>query len=384
MARRKNVVEETGQMDPVAFIKAVKNIVNEKGISEDVVFEAMELALATAYKKNFGSKTNVRVDINRETGEIKVMSYYIVVDEIDEGDIIIDEEGNEVDVPPAINLDAQILIEEARELVPDINVGERIEKEVTPKDFGRVAAGTAKQVIMQKIREAEKNSIVEEYADKQDEMLVGTLAMEDARNYYVELGRTRGILPKSETIPGEELKMGSSIRVYVTKVEASTKGPLILLSRKHFGFVKRLFESEIPELADGTVLLHAVAREAGVRSKVAVESTNERIDAIGACIGERGSRIASILKELNGEKVDIVLYNADPAEYIKNALSPAKDAIVTITDPMKKEALAIVNDENLSLAIGKKGTNIKLASKLTKYKVEVKTLNQVNEEGNIN
>jgi N utilization substance protein A len=253
MARRKNTVEETGQMDPVAFIRAVKNIVDEKGISEDIVFEAMELALATAYKKNFGSKTNVRVDINRETGDIKVMSYYIVVDEIDEGDIIIDEEGNEVDVPPAINLDAQILIEEAREIDPTIEVGERIEKEVTPKDFGRVAAGTAKQVIMQKIREAEKNSIVDEYADKQDEMLVGTLAMDDARNYYVELGRTRGILPKTELIPGEELKMGSNIRVYVTKVEANTKGPLILLSRKHYGFVKRLFESEIPELADGTV-----------------------------------------------------------------------------------------------------------------------------------
>ena len=178
--------------------------------------------------------------------------------------------------------------------------------------------------------------------------------------------------------------MGSSIRVYVTKVEASTKGPLILLSRKHFGFVKRLFESEIPELADGSVILYAVAREAGVRSKIAVESTNENIDAIGACVGERGSRIASILKELNGEKVDIILYNSDPAEYIKNALSPAKDAIVTITDPMKKEALAIVNDENLSLAIGKKGANIKLASRLTKYKIEVKTLNQVNEEGNTN
>ena len=291
MARRKNTVEETGQMDPVAFIKAVKNIVNEKGISEDIVFEAMELALATAYKKNFGSKTNVRVDINRETGEIKVMSYYIVVDEIDEGDIIIDEEGNEVDVPPAINLDAQILIEEAREIDPSIQVGERIEKEVTPKDFGRVAAGTAKQVIMQKIREAEKNSIIDEFADKQDEMLVGSLAMEDARNYCVELGRTRGILPKSELIPGEELKMGSNIRVYVTKVEANTKGPLILLSRKHYGFVKRLFESEIPELADGTIILHAVAREAGVRSKIAVESTEERVDAIGACIGERGSRI---------------------------------------------------------------------------------------------
>lgn len=382
MARKKNVVEEKGQMDPEAFIKAVQSITNEKGIAEDVVFEGMELALATAYKKNFGSKTNVRVDINRTTGEIKVISYYVVVDEIDEGDTIIDEEGNEIDVPPEINIDAQILLEEARELVPDIEVGETIEKEVTPADFGRVAASTAKQVIMQKIREAEKNSIIEEFANKQDEMVVGTLAMEDARNYYVELGRTRGILPKAEMIPGEEIKMGSSIRVYVTKVEANTKGPLILLSRKHYGFVKRLFETEIPELADGTILLHAVAREAGLRSKVAVESTNERIDAIGACIGERGSRIASILKELNGEKVDIVLYSEDPAEYIKNALSPAKDAIVTITDPMKKEALAIVNDDNFSLAIGKKGTNIKLASKLTKYKIEVKTLTQVNEEGN--
>ena len=382
MARKKNVVEEKGQMDPEAFIKAVQSITKEKEIAEDVVFEAMELALATAYKKNFGSKTNVRVDINRTTGEIKVISYYVVVDEIDEGDTIIDEEGNEIDVPPEINLDAQILLEEAREIAPDIEVGETIEKEVTPADFGRVAASTAKQVIMQKIREAEKNSIIEEFADKQDEMVVGTLAMEDVRNYYVELGRTRGILPKTEMIPGEEIKMGSSIRVYVTKVEANTKGPLILLSRKHYGFVKRLFESEIPELADGTILLHAVAREAGLRSKVAVESTNERIDAIGACIGERGSRIASILKELNGEKVDIVLYNEEPAEYIKNALSPAKEAIVTITDPMKKEALAIVSDDNFSLAIGKKGINIKLASRLTKYKIEVKTLEQVTKEGN--
>lgn len=382
MPRKKKVEEEQTKMNPEEFIKAVKLITEEKGISEDIVFEAMELALATAYKKNFGSKTNVRVDINRVTGEIKVMSYYIVVDEIDEGDTIIDEEGNEVDVPPAINIDAQLLLEEAREIDPDIKVGERIEKEVTPKDFGRVAAGTAKQVIMQKIREAEKNSIIDEFSDKQDELLVGTLAMEDARNYYVELGRTRGILPKSEMIPGEQVKMGSSIKVYVTKVEANTKGPLILLSRKHYGFVKRLFESEIPELADGTLILHAVAREAGIRSKVAVSSTEERIDPLGACIGERGSRIASILKELNGEKVDIVLYSPDPAEYIKNALNPAKDAIVTITDPMKKEALAIVSEENLSLAIGKKGTNIKLASKLTKYKIEVKTLKQVNEEGN--
>lgn len=379
---KKKVEEEMQGMDPQAFIEAVKNITSEKGISEDVVFEAMELALTTAYKKNFDSKTNVRVDINRETGEIKVFSYLVVVDEIDEGDTEIDEEGNEVDVPPAINIDAQILLEDAKEIVPDIKVGETIEKEVTPKDFGRVATGTAKQVVMQKIREAEKNSIIEEFSDKQDEMMVGLLAMEDARNYYVDLGRTRGILPKSEMIPGEVVKMGSSIKVYITKVEAGTKGPLILLSRKHYGFVKRLFESEIPELANGDITLYSVAREAGLRSKVAVFSDNERIDPVGACIGEKGSRIGSILKELNGEKVDLILYSDEAETFIANALSPAKNVIVNITDPVKKEALAIVDDENLSLAIGKKGSNVKLASKLTHYKIDVKTLKQINEEAN--
>ena len=250
-------------------------------------------------------------------------------------------------------------------------------------DFGRVAAQVCKQVVTQKIREAERNSIIAEFADKQDELAVGILAMEDARNYYVDLGRTRGILPKSELIPGETLKMGSSVKVYVSKVEATNKGPLVLCTRKHYGFVKRLFESVIPELQDGTLEIHAVAREAGVRSKVAVSSTNERIDAIGTCIGERGSRIASILSELNGEKVDLVLWSEDDAEFVKNALSPAKDVIVSIIDDEKERiALAIVNDENLSLAIGKKGVNIRLASKLTKYKINVKTFAQVQEEGN--
>ncbi len=369
-------------MNAKEFLKALDHIVEEKNISRDVVLEAMELALATAYKKNFDSKTNVRVDINRDTGEIKVYSYLVVVDEYDEGSESVDENGNIVHIPPAINEDAQILLEDAQEIVPDIKVGETIEKEVTPKDFGRVATSTAKQVINQKIREAERNSIMEEFQDKEGEMLVGLLAMEDSKNYYVDLGRTRGILPKSEMIPDENVKMGSSIKVYVTKVEATTKGPLILLSRKHYGFVRRLFETEIPELVDGSIMLYACVREAGIRSKVAVYSTNEKIDPIGACIGERGSRIANILKELNGERVDLVLYSENPEEFIKNALNPAKDVIVNITDPIKKEALAIVNDDNLSLAIGKKGSNIKLASRLTKYKIEVKTLAQINEEGN--
>ena len=383
MAKKKQQVDEYEQMHPEEFIKAVKLINKEKGIPEDTIFEAMELALSTAYKKNFDSKTNVRVDINRSTGEIKVFSYYVVVPEIDEGDTMIDEEGKEVDVPPEINLDAQILLEDAKEMDPDAKIGDTIEREITPKDFGRVATGTAKQILTQKMREAEKNLIIAEFEDKQDEMLVGLLAMEDARNYYVELGHTRGILPKSEIIPGEQLKMGSSVRVYVTKVENNTKGPLILLSRKYYGFVKRLFESEIPEFKDGTLVLHGVAREAGVRSKVAVESLDPRIDPLGACIGEKGARIGSILKELNGEKIDIILYSSDPAEFIQNALSPAKNVIVNIVDPVKKEALAIVDDANLSLAIGKKGSNVKLATTLTGYKkIEVKTLEQVNAEGN--
>lgn len=369
-------------MNNKEFIKALNVLVEEKNISADVIFEAMSLALQTAYKKNFNSKTNVRVDINRETGDIKVYSYLVVVSEIDEGTETEDDEGNIIKIDPEINIDAQILLEDALKIDPKVHVGDTIEEEVTPKDFGRVAAGTAKQVVMQKIREAEKASIIEEFADKEYELMLGMVAMEDANNYYIDLGRTRGILPKSEIIPGEEIVMGSNIKVYVTKVENGPKGPVIKLSRKHYGFVKRLFEHEIPELANGTIILQAAVREPGIRSKVAVYSTNEKIDPIGACIGEKGSRIAGILKELGQERVDLVLYSEDPADYIKKAMVPAKDVIVSITDEVKKEALVIVNEDNLSLAIGKKGSNIKLASRLTKYHLEVKTMEEINKAGN--
>ena len=364
------------------FLKALNLVTEEKGISKDLIIDAMKQALMTAYKKNYDSRTNVRVDFDELTGKFKVISYYVVVDDYIDSTYETDEEGNEVEIPPEINPDAQMLLEEAKEIDPDIKVGDTIEKEVTPYDFGRVAAGAAKQVVTQRIREAEKESIVSEFGDKQDEMLVGMLAMEDQRNYYVDFGRARGILPKSEMIPGETVKMGSQIKVYVTKVEAGTKGPLILLSRKHYGFVKRLFESEIPELADGTVILYQVAREPGIRSKVAVYSTNDKIDPIGACIGARGSRIGNILRELNGEKVDLVKYSNDPAEFIKNAMAPAKDVIVSIKDEEKKEALAIVTEDNLKLAIGSKAINVRLASKLTRYKIEVKTMEDIQKEGN--
>ena len=364
------------------LIKALNVLVEEKNISPDVVFEALQLALQTAYKKNFNSKTNVRVDINRETGDIKVYSYYVVVPEIKEAELVEDEEGNITRIEPEINRDAQILLEDAQKKVPNIKVGETIEEEVTPKDFGRVAAGTAKQVVMQKIREAEKNSVIEEFSDKQDELMIGMVAMEDQNNYYIDLGRTRGILPKRDTIPGEQIIMGSNIKVYVSKVESGPKGPIIKLSRNNYGFVKRLFEHEIPEVANGTIVIAGVAREPGIRTKIALYSINDRIDAIGSCIGERGSRIAGILKELKGEKVDLVLYSEDPAEYIKNAMTPAKDVIVSIPDAEVRNALVIVGNDNLSAAIGKKGSNIKLASKLTKYHLEIKTMEEIQQAGN--
>ena len=378
-------------MDGKKFKAAVDALAEEKGIDKDIIYDAMELALTSAYKKNYHSLSNVRVDINRETGDIKIFSYKTVVLneewEKEEGkyetEIITDEEGNEQEVEKDYYFDDRIHItlEEARKIVPDIQIGETIEEEVTPKDFGRVAAATAKQVVIQKIREAEREVINHEFADKQDEMVVGTVAMEDVRNYYIDLGRTQGILPKKEIIPGEQIKMGSSIKVYISKVENNSKGPLILLSRSHYGFVKRLFELEIPEISEGIILVYSVARDAGNRTKIAVYSENPNVDPVGACIGEKGSRINRIISELNGEKIDVVPYDNDPARFIENALSPAKNLHIFITDEKKKEALVVVDNANLSLAIGKKGSNVRLASRLTHYHLDVKTTTQAEELG---
>ena len=369
-------------MNANELVKAVKLVTKEKNISEDVIYDGLSLALTTAYKKNFDSKTNVIVKINRETGDIKVYSYLVVVPEIDEGKESVDEEGNEIVIPPEINIDAQILLEDAIKIDPKAKVGDTIEKEVTPKDFGRVAAGTAKQVLTQKIREAEKESVINEFSDKEGEVMIGMVALEDQKNYYIDLGRTRGMLPKSEIIPGEKIVMGSNIKVYLTKVTLGVKGPVIMLSRKHYGFVKRLFEQEIPEIINGDIEIYQVVREPGIRCKVCVYSNNERIDPIGSCIGEKGCRIAGILKELGSEKIDLVLYSEDPATFIKNAMVPARNAIVNIIDEKVKKALVVVGDDEFSVAIGKKGSNIKLASRLTHYYLEIKTMKQINEEGN--
>ena len=328
----------------------------------------MTQALSKAYAKET-NLPNIRIDINKKTGEIKGYSYQKVVSEYTDGEE--DEAGEET---------VEILLEDAKKIVPDITVGETIEEEVPLKDFGRVATQAAKQILVQKVREAERQSIMAEFEDKEGELLVGTLSREDSQNYYVDLGRMHGILPKSELIHGEELKMGSSVKVYVTKIDDTGKSPLILLSRSHYGFVKRLLENEIPELNDGTVILYSVARDAGSRSKIAVYSEDESVDAVGACIGEKGSRINRISNELGGEKIDVVKYDKDPITFIKNALSPAKDVKVYILDEKKKEALAVAEGDNLSLAIGKKGQNVRLAARLTHYRIDVKTPEQVKEE----
>ena len=386
-------------MNGKEFKKALDNIVKEKDIDPEVVYSAMELALTSAYKKNFNSKTNVKVLFDRATGEIKVYSYLTVVeddkmtkeeyedylfehytDEDEEEDEIEGEETEE-ETPNYFNPETEIKLTEAKKLDKTLELGDTIDTEVTPKDFGRVAAATAKQVVVQKIREAERNSIMEEFGDKQDELLIGTVALEDTDNYFIDLGRTNGILPKKDIIPGEKIVMGSQIKVYVSKVDNTGKNMLILLSRAHYGFVKRLFELEIPEINDGTVMLYSVARDAGNRSKVAVYSENPQVDPIGACIGEKGSRIARIIEELGGEKLDVVKYDSDPALFIENALSPAKELTVAITDPKKQEAMVIADGDNFSLAIGKKGQNARLASKLTHYKIDIKPTEQAREAG---
>ena len=336
------------------FLKALNSIAEEKKVDKKIVIEAMEQAMAAAYKKNEGV-TNVEASVDAETGDIKLYSNRTVVEEV-------------------TNPETEISLEEARKLVDDIEVGETIRGNELPipNNFGRVAAGTAKQIVVQRIKEAEKESISEEFKDKDGELMVGILQREDRQNYFVDLGRSSGILPKDQIIPGEKLEMGSSVKVYVSKLEIGPKGPFIMLSRSHYGFVKRLLEIEIPELSDGTVMLYSVAREAVSRSKIAVYTEYTNVDPIGAVIGEKGRRIASVLKELNGEKIDVILYDKDPIKFIANALSPAKNVKVSIKNEDKKEALALVDDENLSLAIGKKGQNVKLASRLTHYKIEVK------------
>ncbi|HEY8342799.1 MAG TPA: transcription termination factor NusA, partial [Calditerricola sp.] len=287
------------------LIQALNDLEREKGISKETLIEAIEAALISGYKRNFNSAQNVRVDINRETGEVKVYARKTVVEEVTD---------------PRL----EIALDTAKQINPNYQLGDIVEIEVTPRDFGRIAAQTAKQVVTQRIREAERQIIYHTFVDREHDIITGIAQRRDSRFWYIDLGRTEGLLPHHELMPTDNVKQGDRIKAYITRVEKTTKGPQILLSRTHPGLLKRLFELEVPEIYDGVVEIKAVAREPGERSKIAVTSHDPNVDPVGACVGPKGMRVQTVVNELNGEKVDIVRWSDDPAEFIANALSPAK------------------------------------------------------------
>lgn len=346
------------------LIMALKAISKERGISLDILVDAIESALMSAYKKNYNTNCNVRVNLDRETGKIDIFASKTVVDEVEDKY-------------------TQISLENARKINPLFELGDVIEEEASAKNFGRIAAQTAKQVIMQRIREAEQGAIFEEYQEKEYEVLTAIVQRTEKNGVYVELGKTDGIIPFNEVIPGEAYAPNDRVKVYVLKVQKDTKGPQIIVSRTHPGLVKRLFELEIPEIQSGVVLIKSIAREAGQRTKIAVASTDPNVDAVGACVGQRGVRVERIVNELHNEKMDIIEWDPDIAVYIAKALGPAKVLMVYINES-EKAAKVIVPDNQLSLAIGKEGQNARLAAKLTGWKIDIKSQSQADADAEMN
>ena len=340
------------------FMEALDELEKDRGIDKEVIIDTIEQALLTAYKKNFGSAQNVRVSVDREGGEVRVYSQRRVVDESDLYDTFL-----EIELADAIKID------------PSYQLGDIIENEVTPKDFGRIAAQTAKQVVVQRIREAEREIVYNEFMDKENEIVTGEVARVNKNIVYVNLGRIEAIMTQAEQIPGEHYQAGQKIKVYILEVKKTNKGPQIVVSRSHPGLVKRLFEFEVPEIFEGIVQIKSVSREAGSRTKMAVKSIDEKIDPIGACVGPKGSRVKNIVDELGDEKIDIIKYSDDPAEYISASLSPSKVEKVEVNEE-EKSALVVVPDYQLSLAIGKEGQNARLAAKLTNWKIDIKSESQ--------
>lgn len=344
-------------MDSRELIKALDLIEKEKGIDKEVVFEAIEASLVFACKKNYGTSDNIHVDINRETGEIKVFARREVVEE--EYDRFL-----------------EIELEEARKIDPRYEIGDFIDFEITPKNFGRISAQTAKQVVVQKIREAEREKIYNEFIEKEREIDTAIVQRTERRNVIVLLGKHEAVLPYNEQIPGETYNFDDRIKVFIMEVRQTTKGPQITVSRTHYELVKRLFELEMPEVKDGTVEIKSIAREAGSRSKMAVYSTNESVDPVGACVGKNGARVNAVVNELKGEKIDIIPWDEDPKKFIASALNPADVISVEILNEEERSARVIVPDDQLSLAIGKEGQNVRLAAKLTGWKVDIKAKSQ--------
>jgi len=337
------------------LLEAIYQIEREKGIKAETLLESVEAALITAYKKNFGNSQNVKVEIDPETGVFRVYEAYTVVAEA--------------------TLEEEISLEDAREMDPNHVLGDVIEKEVTPRDFGRIAALAAKQVVVQRIREAERNVIFDEYINRESEIVTGIIQRISKGVIYIDLGKTEALLLPSEQIPTETYKPGDRIKTYISEVKKTSKNPQILVSRTHTGLIKRLFELEVPEIHDGVVEIKSISREAGSRTKIAVYAQDENIDPVGACVGQKGSRVQSIVSELSGEKIDIIEWNQDPVAFITHALSPSKVEQVIVAED-HHSATVVVPDYQLSLAIGREGQNARLAAKLTNWKIDIKSVSQ--------
>ncbi|OFK50456.1 transcription termination/antitermination protein NusA [Staphylococcus sp. HMSC062D04] len=343
------------------LLLATEYLEKEKKIPREVLIDAIEAALITAYKKNYDSARNVRVELNMDEGSFRVIARKEVVEEVF-------DDRDEVDLSTALVKN------------PAYEVGDIYEQDVTPKDFGRVGAQAAKQAVMQRLRDAEREILYDEFIDKEEDILTGVIDRVDHRYVYVNLGRIEAVLSEAERSPNEKYIPNERIKVYVNKVEQTTKGSQIYVSRSHPGLLKRLFEQEVPEIYDGTVIVKSVAREAGDRSKISVYSDNPDIDAVGACVGSKGARVEAVVEELGGEKIDIVQWDEDPKVFVRNALSPSQ-VLEVIVDEENQSTVVVVPDYQISLAIGKRGQNARLAAKLTSWKIDIKSESDAREAG---
>ncbi|WP_040572353.1 transcription termination factor NusA [Selenomonas flueggei] len=356
MARKNTKEKDNGK----EFLQTLKELAYEKGIDEELLFETIEAALISAYRRNFGAAQNVRISLSRETGAFHVFAIKTVVDEV-ESDV------------------TEISLARARAINPDYTVGDVVEIEMTPANFGRIAAQTAKQVVMQRLREAERGIVYEEYMNRSSEIVTGIVQRIEGHNVFVDIGRAEAVLMATEQLPTETYNYGDTVRAYIIEVKRTSRGPQIMLSRTHPGLLKKLFELQVPEIQEGVVEIRSIAREAGSRSKVAVWSSEERVDPIGACVGPHYMRVQAVVDELAGEKIDIVKWSDDPATYIANSLNPAKVISVAVNEA-EKISRVVVPDYQLSLAIGKEGQNARLAAKLTGWKIDIKSETQAREE----
>lgn len=352
--RRRNAGNE------IMLLDALKDLCSEKDIAPDLLFDAIESALVFAYKKSTGAEKNVEVDLNRDTGIFHIYETHNIVNEVK-------------------NPHKEISLEDAQKINPNYEVGDLVKKEVMPSNFGRIAAQAAKQFVMQKIREAERGVVYEEYTNLENDMISGTVTRIEEGNLIIDLDKTEGILPIGEQMRGERYKIGDRVRAYIAEVKKVGKGPQIYLSRTHPGLLKKLFEMNVPEIQDGIITVKSVAREAGMRSKIAVTSSDENIDAVGSCVGPHGVRVQAVVEEIGSEKIDIIQWEEDPALFIAAALSPAKVFKVGI-DEFEKVSRVVVPDMQLSLAIGREGQNARLAARLTGWKIDIKSKTQAQDD----